>query len=79
MYEEIKSQEIKHSKDIAIVNMTGVGVHSFHRSLKGGRDLNGLRTTVLERVFHESSINHKSVYREKNHVTPHGHPPFGFD
>lgn len=52
--------------------MTGEGVYRFHRSLKWGRDLNGLRTTVLERVFHESSINQKSVYREENHVTPQG-------
>lgn len=72
MYEEIKSQQIKHSKDIAIVNITGEGVHRFHRSLKGGRNLNGFRTTVLERVFHKSSNNHESVYREENHVTPQG-------
>lgn len=52
--------------------MTGEGVHRFHRSLKWGRNLNGFRTTVLERVFHESSNNHKSVYREENHVTPQG-------
>lgn len=45
------------------------GVHSYHWSLKRGRELNGLRISVF---FYASSNNLRCVYKEKNHVTPQG-------